>query len=245
MKASPKILAINGSHRSEKGFTEIVLREFLKGAESAHAQCEVLYPVKNKIIPCESCGKCLFETPGVCKFNDDMGAIIQKMDEADMLVFACPVYFDSMPSSMKKMIERLRSTLDAFFEFRNGRTYHVKTHKKEQKAVTIFTAGNPERDSFISISRIFNRIIDNMGGRIAGEFDFPASHLLVAAPEQLAGQLAAVAMAGKEFASEGRISKELLAEANKEYLDDPADILKHMTQMILETRKSNQEDCVQ
>jgi multimeric flavodoxin WrbA len=242
MKRPYKILAINGSHRSEKGFTEIVLRKFLKGTESAKVQCEVLYPSKKKIISCDSCGKCLFETPGVCKHNDDMDAIIEKMEESDLLVFASPVYFDSMTSNLKKMIERLRSTLDAFFEFKNGRTFHLKSNRKHKKVVTIFTAGNPERESFVSISRIFNRIIDNMGWELAGEFNFPASHLLVAEPELLESQFKAITMAGKEFASNKKISKKLLQAANREYIDDPAITLQHMSQMILKMRKNIQTD---
>jgi multimeric flavodoxin WrbA len=233
-----KIVAINGSHRSDKGITEIILRKFIEGAESVKAHCEVIYPSKKKITPCESCGKCLFETPGVCKYNDDMQSIIYTMEAADLLVFASPVYFDTMSSNMKKMFERLRPTYSAFFEFRNGRTYHLKNNKKKQKAVTISTAGNPEGDSFISISRTFNRIIDNMGGQLVGEFHFPASHLILTQPDLLASQLAAVSMAGKEFATEGKISKELLLEANREYIDNPEVVVQEITQMILEIRKS-------
>ncbi len=232
-----KILAINGSHRSNKGFTEIVLSKFINGVESGNKICEVLYPSKMKITPCDSCGKCMFETPGICKFNDDMKSVISKLEEADLLIFASPVYFDSMPSHMKKMFERLRSTLDAYFEFRDGRTYHLKSSKKEQKAVTIFTAGNPERESFHSISRVFNRIIDNMGSKLAGEIQFPASSLLVADPELLTYQLKAVQMCGKEFAIEGKIREELLTDANKNYIDDPETTLQAMTEMILKMRE--------
>lgn len=240
MKSLKKILAINGSHRSEKGFTQIVLNNFLKGAGSAGAQSEVLYPSKKEISACESCGKCLFETPGVCKYNDDMGPIIQKMEMAELLVFASPVYFDSVSSNMKKMIERLRSTLDAFFEFRNGRTFHLKINEKKQKVVFIFTAGNPERESFVSIRRVFKRIIDNMGWQLEGEFCFPASHLLVAQPELLSDQLEAVMMSGQEIVTGGKIGRELLEAANREYIADPEITLHHMTQMILRIRKDNQ-----
>ena len=239
MSNPTKILAINGSHRSENGFTEIVLKHFLTGAESADAQCEVLYPSRKKIVACKSCGKCLFETPGVCEFNDDMGSIIQKIEGADMLVFASPVYFDSIPSDMKKMIDRLRVTLDAFFEFREGRTYHLKSKKKKQNVILIFTAGNPERESFVSISRVFNRIIDNMGWQLEGEFHFPASHLLVAEPELLSTQLEAVTRGGQQFGSEGKVSPKVLEAANREYIDDPETTLRHMTQMILKMRKDN------
>ena len=80
------ILIINGSHRAEKGITEVVLRKFIKGAETADTLCQLIYPAKQKIIPCESCDKCLFGTPGECKYKDDMGSIISKIDEADLVV---------------------------------------------------------------------------------------------------------------------------------------------------------------
>lgn len=231
------ILAMNGSHRSEKGITEIALRKFLEGVASTDAQCQVLYPAQMKVMHCDSCGKCLFETPGVCKFHDDMQSIITKMDQADLLVFACPVYFDSMPSMMKKMFERTRSTLSAYFEFRNGRTYHTKTNPKKQKAVTIFTAGNPERESFVSISRIFKRIVDNMGGELVGEFCFPASHFFITQPELLTSQLEGLGEAGKEFASTGKISASLLSQVNRDYFDDPEAVVRGKTEMILAMRE--------
>ncbi len=234
------ILAINGSHRAEKGITEIALRKFLEGVGSIGADYEVIYPSKMKIMPCDSCGKCLFETPGECKYHDDMQSVIAKMDAADLLILASPVYFDSMPSMMKKLFERLRSTLSADFEFRNGRTYHAKIHPKQHnKAVTIFTAGNPEDESFVSISRTFNRIVDNMGGRLAAEFRFPASHLFVTHPELLTGQLDALGAAGKELAATGRISENVFKNANRAYFDDPEAVVRGTTRMILEMRQKH------
>lgn len=230
------ILAINGSHRTENGITEIVLRSFLEGVDSTNADYEVIYPARMNIMHCDSCGKCLFETPGVCKFHDDMKSVIAKMDAADLLIFASPVYFDSMPSMMKKMFERLRSTLSANFEFRDGRTYHTKTHTKDQKAITIFTAGNPEEESFFSISRIFNRIVDNMGGQLVAEFKFPASHLFITQPEILTSRLETMRTAGREFAANGKISGDLLEDATRAYFDDPEVVVRGKTRMILKMR---------
>lgn len=234
------ITAFNGSHRSEKGFTQIALNQFLQGAKSKEAQCELMYPSKQKIIACESCGKCLFETPGECKYNDDMQYIISKMENCDLIVFASPVYFDSMSSNLKKMIERLRVTLDAYFEFRNGRTYHLKTNEKKQKVITLFTAGNPEQESFTSIKRIFDKIIDNMGWKQEAQFLFPASHLLAAKPDLLSSQLEALYKCGQQFALENKIDKNLVEKANESYVNDPKETLKEMTQTILQIRKENQ-----
>lgn len=231
------ILAINGSHRAEKGITEIALRRFLEGISSTGSEYEVVYPAKMRIMPCDSCGKCLFETPGKCKFHDEMESFITKMNAADGLVFACPVYFDCLPSMMQKMVERLRSTLSPTFEYRNGRTYHKPIHPKQHKAVTIFTAGNPEEETFVSISRIFNRIVDNMGGQVVGEFRFPASHLLITEPFLVTGKLRALQAAGKEFAASGEISAEVLANASRAYFDDPEVVVHGKTEMILATRE--------
>ena len=128
----------------------------------------------------------------------------------------------------------------AFFEFREGRTYHLKSIKKRQKVILIFTAGNPERESFVSISRVFNRISDNMGWELEGEFHFPASHLLVAAPELLTTQLEAMTMSGQQLVAKGEINKTVIEVANREYIDDPEMILCDMTQMILKMREDNQ-----
>ncbi|WP_147820902.1 flavodoxin family protein [Salidesulfovibrio onnuriiensis] len=239
MKRTCRVLAINGSHRSEKGFTQIVLDRFLEGAESARAHPEVLYPSREKITPCSACGKCMFETPGECMFHDAMETIIPKMQEADILVFACPVYFDSLPSNMQKMIERLRVTLDARFEFRNGRTYHLKRDGTPKTVVNLLTAGNPERESFTSTSRVLARIIDNMGWTPAGTVAFPASHLLATEPERLAEQLNAVAMCGREIVSKGEINAETLQAANRQYIDSPKEMVQDMTRMIVRMREEN------
>jgi len=91
-----------------------------------------------------------------------------------------------------------------------------------------------------ALSRVFNKIFENMEWELKGELLFPASHLIVAEPERLSSQLEAVTMCGQEFASEGKISEELLEAANREYIDDPEVALRHMTQMILKMRRDNQ-----
>ncbi len=79
-----------------------------------------------------------------------------------------------------------------------------------------------------------------MGWQLAGEFQFPASHLLVAEPEILTSQLEAVTISGKELVLKGEISKTVLERANTEYIDDPKTTLRNMTKMILEMRNNNQ-----
>ena len=64
MKKKYSILAINGSHREEKGFSEILMNSFLKGAESAGAEFDVFYPGRMDIKSCIACHKSIVATPG-------------------------------------------------------------------------------------------------------------------------------------------------------------------------------------
>lgn len=234
-----KILAVNGSHRSEKGMSEILLNTFLKGARSAGADCEVVYPSKMKIASCKACHKCILETPGICFQKDDMQSFLEKMEDADLLVLAAPVYFDTMPSDMKRMFERLMPTLGPVFEFRDGRTYHLPVSAKKPDIVSISLCGNPERQCLESLSRTINRIVKNMQGQLLGEFFFPSSHLAAVHPELLADQLDALARAGEEIATEGVISKVTIDDVNAEYIDDPAEVIEQMNQAFKALSKRN------
>ncbi len=232
-----KVFAINGSHRAQNGITEIVMRRFMEGVQEAGADCEVSYPSKMKIAPCIGCYKCIIETPGICRHNDDMQFIIDMMETADLLVLASPVYCDTMTSTMKKVFERLMPTYGPVFEFRNGRTYHVRNNKGKTRAIAISISGDPEMESFASISKTFKRIITQMEGYLLGEFYFSASHLIITQPECVTSQLEAVRNAGKEIVVEGRIREETIVKANREYVDDPESVVKQITQVLLKKRK--------
>ncbi len=232
-----KILAINGSPRGEKGFTDIVVTRFLLGAHKAGAETEKLYPAKMKIAACIGCLKCWFETPGICRHKDDMVEIYKLMQHADVFVFASPVYVDNMTSQMKKMFDRLISISEPFFEFEGDRSYHPKVVDRELKAVAISTCGFPEREHFEALSLTFRRICANMRARLLGEFYFPASSMLVSRPQKVEPQLSAVEKAGEELAQTGEISQETIAAANREYVEDCRAFCEEMNEFFHKVRR--------
>ncbi len=239
MSTPYRILAINGSLRSEKGFTRILLDTFLQGARSKDVVCEIVYPSKMKIHSCKACHKCIVKTPGVCFQKDDMEMIIEKIESSDLLVFGGPVYFDTMSSDMKRMFERLMPILGPVFEFRDGRTYHLTTSGKKYKVVSIMLCGNPERECLKSIGGTFRRIVNNMGGDILGEFNFPSSGMVVSRPELLTDQLEALTEAGEDIVQKNMISPELIARVNSEYIDDPAKDIEQKNKMFQRWKSQN------
>lgn len=99
-----KVLVINGSPRA-KGNSDLLCDEFIRGAEEAGHSVEKASLREKEIHPCRACYAC-FKT-GVCVQKDDMSEILQKAEDADVLVFASPTYFLTMSGQMKVMIDRL------------------------------------------------------------------------------------------------------------------------------------------
>ena len=216
-----KVLAINGSPRADQGATDIVVRRFLSGAESAGASVEVLYPAKMKIAHCVGCLNCWFKTPGVCRHKDDMPSLIGRIGIADLVVFASPVYVDGMTGQMKKMFDRFVSYAEPYFVFEGKRTYHNGRVSRHISAVVISVCGFPEREHFQAISLHFKRIFQNMRAELLGEFYFPGSSMFVSNPDAVAPQFKALEKAGREAVTNGRISPEIIEAANREYIEDP------------------------
>ncbi len=98
-----KILGISCSPRKQ-GNTITLLREVLDAARQEGAETE-LYSVAEKTIePCQGCRAC-WET-GHCRIQDDMQELYDKLIAANGIVFGTPVYFYSMTSQAKAIIDR-------------------------------------------------------------------------------------------------------------------------------------------
>lgn len=54
------------------------------------------------------CKGCLGRvSSGECVIHDDMSGILEDMVDADVIVFASPIYFNTISGQMKTMIDRL------------------------------------------------------------------------------------------------------------------------------------------
>jgi multimeric flavodoxin WrbA len=144
-----KVLAINSSPRGEgTSKTEMILSPLVEGMRQAGAQVEVINLRHKTIRGCAGCFTCWTKTPGRCIHQDDMTQeIFPKWLEADMAIYATPLYHYTMTASMKTLIERTLPVLEPFFEERNGQTYHPMRHKTP-KAVVMSVAGFPEMKVF-------------------------------------------------------------------------------------------------
>ena len=119
-----KVLIISGSP-NKNGNSALLCEEFKRGAEEAGNQVEKIFIREKKIGYCVACQFCKKNgVSGPCAIKDDMGEIIQKMKEADVIVMASPVYFYGIDAQLKTVIDR---TYASWMEIKNKELYYIIT----------------------------------------------------------------------------------------------------------------------
>ncbi|MFH1824854.1 MAG: flavodoxin family protein [Candidatus Firestonebacteria bacterium] len=100
-----KILGINGSPRIG-GNTDILLDHALNGARSVGADVEKIILNNLNLKPCLECLDA--RKDGVCIVNDDLQMVYKKIDKAQGIILASPIFFGSLSAQTKIMIDRFQ-----------------------------------------------------------------------------------------------------------------------------------------
>ena len=98
------VLILSSSPRKD-GNSDLLCQEFFKGAREAGHSVELVRIAEKKIGYCQACYACT--RLGKCFQQDDMNELAAKMEQADVIVLATPVYFYSMSGQLKVFIDRL------------------------------------------------------------------------------------------------------------------------------------------
>lgn len=100
------VLVICSSPRFE-GNSETLAMAFAKGAEEEGNMVETVLLRDKHIANCKGCDSC--HDTNKCVIEDDMTEILEKMQKADTIVLASPVYFYTINAAMKQLIDRCYS----------------------------------------------------------------------------------------------------------------------------------------
>ena len=104
---SKKIVVITGSPR-KNGNSSAMADAFIKAAEAkGHSITRFDAAMKN-VGGCHACETC-FKTGKACSFDDDFNTVAPIIQDADVVVFAAPVYWYSIPAQIKCVIDKLFS----------------------------------------------------------------------------------------------------------------------------------------
>lgn len=99
-----KILVLNGSP-TPNGNTVALVNAFREGAESRGHAVNVVNVAHKKVNGCMACNFCK-QNNGQCVQKDDMQEIYPLIQDADMIVFASPIYYFIMSAQLESVIHR-------------------------------------------------------------------------------------------------------------------------------------------
>lgn len=99
-----KILVLNGSP-TPNGNTVALVKSFKEGAESKGHEVNVIDVAHKKVNGCMACNFCE-RNNGQCVQKDDMQEIYPLIQDADMIVFASPIYYFIMSAQLESVIHR-------------------------------------------------------------------------------------------------------------------------------------------
>lgn len=111
-----KILILSASAR-KGGNSERLAEQFEKGATQNGNEVELIRLFDHKIGFCKGCLAC--QSTQRCVIRDDAVEIADKMKNADILVFATPVYYYSVSGQLKTMLDRANPLYPSAYQFRD------------------------------------------------------------------------------------------------------------------------------
>ena len=209
-----KVLALNSSARTGgQSKTELMLSHLVEGMRQAGAEVEVVSLREKKIKFCVGCFTCWTKTPGRCIHQDDMTReLFPKWLEADVCVYATPLFHHTVNATMKTFIERTLPVCEPFQVERGDRWVHPFRHKRPA-AVVLSVCGFPAMSAFGALTHYANFLFGQEQGRLWAEIYWPGAEIL--ARENPDDILDAARQAGRELVESRKISPETMARIRR------------------------------
>lgn len=139
-----KIYAINGSPRKNNN-TATLLKKALDGVKEAAKNKEIETEIINlydlNYTGCKSCFSCKKiggKSYGKCALKDDIQEVLEKLSQADGIIFGSPVYMGNITGELKSFLERL------LFPYLVYDKNFSSIAPKKMPTAFIYTMGAPE-----------------------------------------------------------------------------------------------------
>jgi multimeric flavodoxin WrbA/putative sterol carrier protein len=202
------------------GYTQRIAELFRAGLSQTDARVRDVDVTALSVTPCDGCYHCWLVTPGQCVHSDDMGAQLEWILAADVIVCATPIYFYSMSAPLKAYFERLFPLFEPkIVPSRRGLTRNSARYPARwtgKKLITLVTGAFREPEGYRPTNEIFQLIADSLDLELTGQLTRPESYLLdyaLSKPKTLKAIEAAFIQAGREAGTAGRLSPETMQAA--------------------------------
>ncbi len=157
-----KLLIIKGSAR-ENGCTNTILNKAIN--ELGDVQVTVFDTFSKSFKPCNDCRGCLKISK--CVYND-LDEFFGEFENADVVVFASPVFNGGFSAPLKALIDRFQVYFNLFYN--NGKIQPIKKHRK---AILLCASGRIAHNEFLymkaQLERSFTILNMNLSGAVICE----------------------------------------------------------------------------
>lgn len=158
-----KTLVLFGAAR-EKGHTRAMVDLFL---ENLDGDKEVIDAYRTDVAPCKDCRFCWHKKG--CSIKDGMQDIYKKIEEADNIILASPMYFHSISGKLKALIDRLQV-------YWAGHVRHDMPEYFTKKGAILMVGGAPSfENQFLGGELVFKNLLNDLSTELLGEVCLPNS----------------------------------------------------------------------
>lgn len=159
---SKNILVLTGSPR-KGGNTDKLTDAFIAGAQQAGHTTITFSTADKHIKGCIDCQTC-FTRGSACSIPDDFANLAPFLEQADMVVFATPMYWFSFPVQLKAAIDKLYSYVIS------KRTLKIK------ECALLVTGGGADLHTYDGIVKSYKLIADFLKWKDIGIVIVPGLH---------------------------------------------------------------------
>lgn len=156
-----KTLVISGSAR-KNGHTRQMVDLFLEHLEG---EKEIIDAYRTEVKPCMDCRYCWKKKE--CVIKDGMQDIYRKLEEADNIILASPMYFHSVTGRMKELIDR-------FQVYWAGHVRKDMPKEWMRKGAILMVGGAPEfENQFLGGEIVFKNLLNDLSAENLGQVCLP------------------------------------------------------------------------
>ena len=158
-----KIYAINGSPRKNKN-TATLLDKVLEGAKKSNPNILTeridLYGLKyTGCLSCFACKRKGGASYGKCAVRDDLYEVLEKLRDADALVFGSPIYYRTITGQLHSFYERF------FFPYMQYKHGYPNLVQKKIPTACIYTMNVKKEemlaDGYLEYMKLFEIFLEN------------------------------------------------------------------------------------
>jgi arsenate reductase (thioredoxin) len=160
-------IGLQGSPK-KNGSSDFLLKHFLGEIEKMGVEVQMLDIPRMNIRPCIGCGHC--EKKGFCVIDDDdMSAFVYPLlRKAQVVVAASPVFFYSVTSQLKALIDRTQALWSRKYRFRLSDPL-----SKTRKGFFLSMGGSRGKKLFDGIHLVAAYFFDAIDADVSGSLTYP------------------------------------------------------------------------